>query len=177
MIIFVLKQSDDKDTTLSHIENIDFHPTNINYFLDICELYAKKYNQECIGVIDKIEDDTLKHDIFNEYVDSFQRRNTYGLSLYEFEIYCKKYSVCLENVWNLFISNALKQDNIFNADTLHKYLLSLKMNKRDSLWTIYINELEFNNKLFSTIQYIVEGNQIVFKNNIQIELLLTLFGF
>ncbi len=172
-----LVQFDDKDTTLSHIENIDFHPTNINYFLDICELYAKKYNQECIGVIDKIEDDTLKHDIFNEYVDSFQRRNTYGLSLYEFEIYCKKYSVCLENVWNLFISNALKQDNIFNADTLHKYLLSLKMNKRDSLWTIYINELEFNNKLFSTIQYIVEGNQIVFKNNIQIELLLTLFGW
>lgn len=172
-----LVQFDDKDTTLSHIENIDFHPTNINYFLYICELYAKKYNQECIGVIDKIEDDTLKHDIFNEYVDSFQRRNIYGLSLYEFEIYCKKYSVCLENVWNLFISNALKQDNIFNADTLHKYLLSLRMNKRDSLWTIYINELEFNNKLFSTIQYIVEGNQIVFKNNIQIELLLTLFGW
>ena len=96
-----------------------------HYFLYICELYAKKYNQECIGVIDKIEDDTLKHDIFNEYVDSFQRRNIYGLSLYEFEIYCKKYSVCLENVWNLFISNALKQGNIFNADTLHKYLLSI----------------------------------------------------
>lgn len=120
-----LAQFDDKGTTLSHIENIDFHTSNINYFLYICELYARKYNQECIEVIDKIEDDTLKHDIFNEYVDSFQRRNTYGLSLYEFEIYCKKYSVCLENVWNLFISNALKQGNIFNADTLHKYLLSI----------------------------------------------------
>lgn len=172
-----LAQFDDKGTTLSHIENIDFHTSNINYFLYICELYARKYNQECIEVIDKIEDDTLKHDIFNEYVDSFQRRNTYGLSLYEFEIYCKKYSVCLENVWNLFISNALKQGNIFNADTLHKYLLSIKINKRDSLWTIHINELDSDSKLFSTIQYIVEGNQIVFKNNIQIELLLTLFGW
>ncbi len=172
-----LAQFDDKDTTLSHIENIDFHTSNINYFLYICELYAKKYNQECIGVIDKIEDDNLKHDIFDEYVDSFQRRNTYGLSTCEFETYCKKYNVCLENIWNMFISNALKQDNIFNADTLHKYLLSLRMNKRDSLWTIYINELEFDDKLFTTILYIVEGNQIVFKNNIQIELLLTLFGW
>lgn len=172
-----LAQFDDKDTTLSHIENIDFHTSNINYFLYICELYAKKYNQECIGVIDKIEDDNLKHDIFDEYVDSFQRRNTYGLSTCEFETYCKKYNVCLENIWNMFISNALKQDNIFNADTLHKYLLSLRMNKRDSLWTIYINELEFDDKLFTTILYIVEGNQIVFKNNTQIELLLTLFGW
>lgn len=172
-----LAQFDDKDTTLSHIEQIDFHPTNINYFLYICELYAKKYNQECIGVIDKIEDDNLKHDIFNEYVDSFQRRNTYGLSLYEFEIYCKKYSVCLENVWNLFISNALKQNNIFNADTLNEYLSSLKMNTRDSLWTIYINELEFDNMLLSCAQCIVEGNQIIFSNHKQIELLLTLFGW
>ena len=172
-----LAQFDDKDTILSHIEHIDFHPTNINYFLYICELYAKKYNQECIGVIDKIEDDNLKHDIFNEYVDSFQRRNTYGLSLYEFEIYCKKYSVCLENVWNLFISNALKQNNIFNADTLNEYLSSLKMNTRDSLWTIYINELEFDNMLLSCAQCIVEGNQIIFSNHKQIELLLTLFGW
>lgn len=172
-----LAQFDDKDTTLSHIEHIDFHPTNINYFLYICELYAKKYNQECIGVIDKIEDDNLKHDIFNEYVDSFQRRNTYGLSLYEFEIYCKKYSVCLENVWNLFISNALKQNNIFNADTLNEYLSSLKMNTRDSLWTIYINELEFDNMLLSCAQCIVEGNQIIFSNHKQIEMLLTLFGW
>lgn len=172
-----LVQFGDKDIALSHIENIDFHTTNVNYFLYICELYAKKFNQECIGVIDKIEDDNLKQHIFDEYVDSFQRRNTYGLSICEFETYCKKYNVYLENIWNMFISNALKQDNIFNADTLHKYLLSLRMNKRDSLWTIYINELEFDNKLFSTIQYIVEGNQIVFKNNIQIELLLTLFGW
>ena len=172
-----LAQFDDKNIALSHIENIDFHTSNINYFLYICELYAKKYNQECIGVIDKIEDANLKHDIFNEYVDSFQRRNTYGLSLYEFEIYCKKYGVCLENVWNLFISNALKQNNIFNADTLNEYLSSLKMNTRDSLWTIYINELEFDNTLLSCVQCIVEGNQMVFSNHKQIELLLTLFGW
>ena len=50
-----LAQFDDKNIALSHIENIDFHTSNINYFLYICELYAKKYNQECIGVIDKIE--------------------------------------------------------------------------------------------------------------------------
>ena len=172
-----LAQFDDKGTTLSHIENIDFHTSNINYFLYICELYAKKYNQECIEVIDKIEDDTIKNDIFNKYVDSFQWRNTYGLSIHEFETYCKKYNVRLENIWNMFVSNALKQDNSFNADTLHKYLLSLKMNKRDSLWTIYINKLDSDSKLISTVNSIVEGQQQVFSNEKQIELLLTLFGW
>ena len=172
-----LAQFDDKDTTLTRIENIDFHTSNIHYFLYICELYTKKYNQECIGVIDTIENDDFKRDIFNKYIDSFQWRNTYDLSLHEFETYCKKYGVCLENVWNLFISNALKQNNVFNADTLNEYLSSLKMNTRDSLWTIYINELEFDNTLLSCVQCIVEGNQMVFSNHKQIELLFTLFGW
>lgn len=50
-----LAQFDDKNIALSHIENIDFHTSNINYFLYICELYAKNIIRNVLELLIKLK--------------------------------------------------------------------------------------------------------------------------
>ena len=56
-------------------------------------------------------------------------------------------------VWRMLISNSMKVNHPFNADYLHELLYKFSLNKRDYVWTIYINELKsYNNNIKLNLQ-------------------------
>lgn len=152
---------------------------NQEFFIYICALYAEKYNEECIEIIDDIQDANIRENIFNRYIDSLQWRKNCNITVDYFIILCNKYNIQPEKVWTMFIANSIKQQNIFNADALHNILFSYELNKRDYLWTIFINSMEYDeeNRLVQIVQLYSEGNGLELINDKQTELLLTLFGW
>ena len=79
----------------------------------------------------------------------------------------------------MLIGNSVKVSHQLNADFLHRFLLKYKLNKRDYLWTIYINKLtrDEDNRIVQLIQMYDKGEKLETTNEKQIELLLTLFGW
>lgn len=152
---------------------------NRDIFIYICILYAEKYGDECIDIIDKIESIYDRNELFAAYIDSFQNRNTCNVKIDQFFYMCTKYKAPPEKVWEMFIGNSLKSNCIFNADSLHKVLMAYPLNKRDYLWTEYINglELDSENRLIQLVQMYNKGDGLEFTSEKQIELFLTLLGW
>ena len=117
---------------------------NIDIFVNVCALYAEKYGEECIDVIDELEDTDDKWQVFPRYINCFQWRNSRYIPIDCFEELLKKYPCSPEDLWPMLIGNSVKVSHPFNADFLHRFLSSYNLNKRDYLWTIYINELPSN---------------------------------
>lgn len=42
------------------------NPENVDLFVNICALYAEKYGEECIEIIDAIDNDNDKYFIFRD---------------------------------------------------------------------------------------------------------------
>ena len=79
----------------------------------------------------------------------------------------------------MLISNSVKVSHPFNADFLNCFLSRYELNKRDSLWTIYINRLTWNksDRIVQLIQLYNSGEKLEISNEKQVELLLTLLGW
>lgn len=152
---------------------------NIDIFVNVCALYAEKYGEECIDVIDELEDTDDKWQVFSRYINCFQWRNSRYIPIDCFEELLKKYPCSPEDLWPMLIGNSVKVSHPFNADFLHRFLSSYNLNKRDYLWTIYINELPSNDtdRLVQLIQMYDRGEKLEETKEKQIELLLTLFGW
>lgn len=152
---------------------------NIDMFVNVCALYAAKYGEECIDIIDQLENINDKWQIFSRYIDSFQWRDIRYIPVDYFEDLLKKYPCNPEDFWPMLIGNSVKVSHPFNADYLHRFLLSYKLNKRDYIWTIYINQLtrDDTDRMVQLIQMYNRGEKLESVNEKQIELLLTLFGW
>lgn len=83
------------------------------------------------------------------------------------------------NGWAMLISNSVKVSHPFNADFLHNLLSRYELNKRDYLWTIYINKLTWNesDRIVQLVQLYNSGEKLEFSSEKQVELLLTLLGW
>ena len=83
------------------------------------------------------------------------------------------------DVWNVLIVNSVKIDHPLNADFLHNLLAGYEINKRDYIWTTYINTIfaDTTNRITQLIQMYDKGESIAMKSKKQTELLLTLFGW
>lgn len=116
---------------------------------------------------------------FSRYINCFQWRNSRYIPIDCFEELLKKYPCSPEDLWPMLIGNSVKVSHPFNADFLHRFLSSYNLNKRDYLWTIYINELPSNDtdRLVQLIQMYDRGEKLEETKEKQIELLLTLFGW
>lgn len=58
----------------------------------------------------------------------------------------------------MLIENSLKTDSELNSNYLHNVLYKKNLNKRDRLWTTYINQLAHDeNRLYQIIRYIEAG--------------------
>ena len=79
----------------------------------------------------------------------------------------------------MLIGNSVKVSNPLNADFLHKFLLRYEMNRRDYLWTVYINRITWDesDRIVQLIQMYNRGDKLEVRNEKQVELLLTLFGW
>lgn len=153
--------------------------SQIDLFVNVCILYAEKYREECIDIIDAIKDEHEQEEVFSRYISSFQWREPKYISKESFYELIKKYPCKLNVLWSMLIGNSVKVGHPLNADFLHNFLLSHKLNNRDYLWTLYINDLPSNidNRVVQLIQMYNRGEKLDITNEKQIELLLTLFGW
>lgn len=152
---------------------------SLDLFVNSCALYAEKYGEECINIIESLESTDDRWQVFSRYIDSLQWRDGRYISTEYFESLLKKYPCRPENLWPMLIGNSVKISNPFNADFLHRFLLQYKLNKRDFLWTTYINKLTAydTDRLVQLIQMYDKGEKLEVKSGKQLELLLTLFGW
>lgn len=152
---------------------------NIDLFVNICALYAEKFGEECIDIIDEIKDKEDQWQIFRQYIYSFQWRDPQHISRELLYDLLSKYYCQPDDLWPMLIGNSIKVQHPLNADYLHEFLLKYKLNRRDYLWTIYINQLtmEEENRVVQLIQMYDRGEKLEEICEKQIELLLTLFGW
>ena len=152
---------------------------NVDLFVNACVLYADKYGEECIDVIDALTEDDDRRDIFSRYVKSFEWRKTRGISRDAFTELLNKYPWGPEDLWPMLIGNSVKVSHPFNANFLHVFLSRYKMNRRDYLWTVYVNRLTWDDsdRVVQLIQMYDRGEKLEVKNEKQVELLLMLFAW
>lgn len=152
---------------------------NIDLCINACALYAEKFNEECIDIIDDLKEDYTKSQVLSRYIDSFQWRDTKTISAENFESLLRRYPCGPDDLWPMLIGNSVKVHHPLNADFLHKFLMRYELNKRDYLWTIYINKLTLSesDRIVQLVQMYDCGEKLEIKNEKQFELLLTLFGW
>ena len=158
--------------------NLEF-TENLDLFVNACVLYAEKYNEECIDIIDVLTKDEDKEKVFSRYISAFQWRNPRNLSRKAFIDQLHKNPCVADDLWPMLIGNSVKVSHPFNADFLHVFLSRYELNRRDYLWTIYINKFTWyeSDRVVQLIQMYDRGEKLEITNEKQIELLLTLFGW
>lgn len=152
---------------------------NIDLFVNACALYSEKYGEECIDILDDLSDEDDIYEIFSRYLDSYQWRNGRNVnSDYIWEA-INKYPCDKDAVWKMLIGNSIKTNHPLNADFLHKRLSGYSLNKRDYLWTTYINELAYDesDRITQIVQLYNRGEKLDVKDEKQLKLLLTLLGW
>lgn len=151
---------------------------NIDLFINVCVLYAERYDEECIDIIDELSKDD-RRDVFAKYVNAFEWRNIKNITGEDFLELLHKYPCIPDDLWSMLIGNSTKVTHPFNADFLHEFLSHYEMTKRDYFWTIYINKLacDESDRIIQLIQMYDRGEKLEVRSKKQVELLLTLFGW
>ena len=67
------------------------NPWNLDLFINTCALYTEKYGEECIDIIDNLENADEKWQVFSRYIDSFQWRDIRYISSDHLKDLLKKY--------------------------------------------------------------------------------------
>lgn len=149
---------------------------NASLFSMIAALYSIKNGVECISIIDDIVEDGYKRDILEEYFKTFCWRE-YNDSLESFIASLDKYKVSPNIVWQIFIENSSKTNNILNSLGLNKLLNSYSLARRDYLWTIFVNNLNESDIIIKFAYHIEKGNTLELVSEEKIKLLLILFSW
>lgn len=138
---------------------------NINYqYIDcfnvITSLYVEKFNEECIDIIEAVEDDYLQNEIFAKYIKSFSWRSPDTINKDDFRTFVNKKQIHRDVVFRVLIENSAKDDHPLNAEFIHDILSPKLLNERDNLWTTYINELGVKDeRLFQLITFFDKGHK------------------
>lgn len=147
-------------------------------FVHVCALYATKFRKECIDIIDVIDDESDRMDLFRAYIESFEWRSEIYLNISELLELCNRYFIEPAVLWNSFINNSVKQNHLLNADNLYKVLKQYSVSKRDYLWTIFINgKTTDNDRIAQLIEIYNKGEVLEVSDKEQIRLLLILFSW
>lgn len=151
---------------------------NIDLFINACSLYAEKYGEECIDLIDELNDND-KFYVFSRYIKSFQWRDKNNIKENLLFSLLNKYSCEPDALWSMLIGNSTKQHHPLNANFLHGLLMSFTINERDYLWTIYVNGLTYkeDNRVVQLVEMYDRGEKLDGVSESQQELLLTLFAW
>lgn len=150
---------------------------NLHIFLIVCSMYVEKYSEECIDIIDNVDDEFFKEHIIEEYIKSYLWRNSNTIESKFFREIINEYNIDVHVIWDVLIGNSIKLDNQLNADFLHEILLNMPLNYRDKLWTTYINDFTYHDqRVYQLIELFNKGEElsITLKEK---ELLLTLFAW
>ena len=147
-------------------------------FVHVCALYATKFRKECIDIIDVIDDESDRMDLFRAYIESFEWRSEIYLNISELLELCNRYFIEPAVLWNSFINNSVKQNHLLNADNLYKVLKQYSVSKRDYLWTIFINgKTTDDDRIAQLIEIYNKGEVLEVSDKEQVRLLLILFSW
>ena len=150
---------------------------NVDLFVHLCARYADAYHEECIDVIDCLEDSDDLSLVIDRYFASFSWRRKELISGAEFFRLMARYHPGWDVVFGMLIGHSTKVSHPLNADFLHGFLSGLKLAERDSTWTIYTNSLESTDRICDLIQKYQAGIILKVNSDGQLVLLLTLFGW
>ena len=144
----ILKQDRTKEETIAYIgeQILGINQEEINYFntglfIAACAKFSEKYREECAAIIDSVRDEYDRIHLKSEYIKSFAWRKADGIRAERFFAYIKENHISARTVFPLLFECAAKANHPLNARFLHKLLFGMSLPKRDSLWTIFVNDL------------------------------------
>lgn len=166
-------------SVLGIIDNTIEKSWNVGLFAHACAMYADKYHEECIDIIDVVDDSYEKLQIVNAFIDSFQWRDAQTIRIETFKALLQKYPCHPDDFWPMVIGNSMKVNHPLNAYFLHDLLMNYELNRRDRLWTLYINMLSLDetDRLVQLIEMYNKGEKLEKTSIKQIELLLILLSW
>lgn len=152
--------------------------SNQDIFIVVCSLYAEKFNEECIDIINSLSNEFDKNTIKENYINSYLWRKSSTVDSDAFLRFLNKNNVTPDKVWRVFIENSTKPNHPLNAELLHEVLMKKPINIRDYIWTTYINRLaDEEERLFQLVDLFDKGNCLNGLTATNIKLLLILFSW
>jgi len=149
---------------------------NESVFIMLTSLYASRYGEECINLVESIPDEWDKQRLIEQYFGTYTwRSNTAKFS--SFVELLNKYPIEPKTVWQIFIENATKDNSEINAEGLSRLLKKYDLNYRDYIWTIVINDLSEYDRVVNLAYFLEQGNTLSGLTEKKAELLLTLFAW
>lgn len=180
----IINLNQDKDSLLMYlqkdllkIENGEIRNFNfINTFVIVCCLYADKYHEEAIDIISQLSDERSKEIVIAEYLKTYSWRSISTINSDDFIKFICDNEISADDMFSILIENSIKINHPLNADFLHRLLFAMPLNKRDYLWTEYVNGLyNKEERIFQLIDLFERDNTLENLNDENCELILTLF--
>ncbi len=167
-----------KKSLLVIIDNQVHNYSNRGIFAVLCGLYAERYGEECIDIVDSLPEGYEKSHLVEAYMQSFLWRNNSSIDSSLFLDYANSHYAARKVFWNILLESALKLNHPLNAEFLHQILLNKPISHRDFIWTSYINHLTVDeSRIVQLILHFDKGNTIEEYDNYAIWLLLVLLSW
>lgn len=150
-------------------------PNNRDLYIAICSLFAEKYNEECIDIIEELNENYNLTLLYHSYINSYNLRKANTINSKYFIDFVNKHQIEPEIVFSMLIENSTKINHPLNAEFLHSILINKSLNNRDLMWTMFINDIDDSQRIIQLINYFNEGNTLSGLTADNIFLLLILF--
>ncbi len=146
-----------KDRVLC-ITGDDYNSFNTGMFVATCALFAEKYGEECVQIIDEIEDEYARYQLEKEYIASFAWRKASSINKSTFLNVVDTRKIDVDTVFSLLIECSTKVEHPLNASFLHEILCNKSLARRDYMWTTFVNSFSSNDhRAMSLILYLDTG--------------------
>jgi hypothetical protein len=143
---------------------VNFFNQSVLYML--FGLYPEKFGVELCSLIDSISDSFDKEQLIKEYIKSYGWRKPNSINRETFMAFALSHEVPVSDLFETLLNNALVTDHPLNARFLHDLLMPLLLKNRDYLWTIFINTLTEEDRVYYLVKHYQKGNEIA---NLQTE--------
>ncbi len=182
----IMKKYTSKQDLLAYIEEKllkinnqkEINYSDIDIFTIISIFFAEKFHEECMYLIDYLEDEYIKEDIMSRHVKSFSLRKPESIDKFYFKGLSNNNLVNIDDMWSVFIENSTRIEHPLNAIFLSEILFNLPLVERDYLWTTYINDVaNEQERLYQLVILFYSGDTITGLNKNNIMLLLILFSW
>ena len=148
---------------------------NSDLFIAICSLFAEKYDDECIDIVEDLNENYYLTLLYHSYINSYNLRKANTIDSEYLIDFVNRHHIAPNIVFSMLIENSTKINHPLNVEFLHSILLNKPLNVRDLMWTTFINDIDDSQRIIQLINYFNEGNTLSGLSSDNIFLLLILF--
>lgn len=180
---YIIKNSENIDEIIEsinyllQIENGEIKNTNnLDLFNFVCSMFFSKFGIDPIKeIISKLNDENSKNILIDKYIEGHSIRSSDSIDIQSFKEIVGNNPINIKTLFKVLIENSLKINNELNSEYLHNILFNLELNQRDSMWSVYINQLSYDEiRLYQIIKYLIRGEKIRKLGKEEIKLLIIL---